>query len=130
MKVEHEVDPKIKILDEIGDLSGLSIRDNYALVAVYQRPTTMKLGGKTFHVSHKTVDEDRYQSKVGLLLKHGPTAFKDPNGSYFNGVDWKVGDWVVIPAIATSSLMVNGVLCRIVEDEVIKIGAEDPDEIF
>lgn len=130
MKVHHEVDPKQKILDDLGDTSGLSVADNHVVVAVYQRPTTMSLGGKTFHVTDKTVSEDRYQSKVGLVVAHGPYAFKDPKGVVFNGVDFKIGDWVVIPPSAVTTLMVNGVLCRVVLDEVIKVGVTDPDMIY
>ena len=130
MKVHHEVDPKQKILDEIGDLSSVSISDNNVVVAVYQRPTTMMLGGKAFDLPAKSVDEDRYQSKVGLIVAHGPKAFKDPNGVFFNGVDFKIGDWVVIPPSAVTTLMLNGVLCRVVSDEVVKIAVPDPDMIY
>jgi len=129
MKVNHEVDPKQKIWDDLGDISGLTISDNNVLLAVYQRPTTMMLGGKTFHVADKVVDEDRYQSKVGLIIKHGPTAFHDDEGKWFNGVEFKVGDWVVVPASAVYSMLVNGVLCRVVSDNIIKIGVPDPDII-
>ena len=130
VKIHHEIDPKQKILDEIGDLSGVDIADNNVVVAVYQRPNTMKVGGKVLELAPVSIAEDRYQSKVGLIVAHGPQAFKDPNGVFFNGVDFKIGDWVVIPPSAVTTLMLNGVLCRVVLDEVIKIGVPDPDMIY
>lgn len=130
VKIHHEIDPKQKILDEIGDLSGVDIADNNVVVAVYQRPNTMKVGGKVLELAPVSVSEDRYQSKVGLIVAHGPQAFKDPNGVFFNGVDFKIGDWVVIPPSSVTTLMLNGVLCRVVLDEVIKIGVPDPDMIY
>ena len=93
VKIHHEIDPKQKILDEIGDLSGVDIADNNVVVAVYQRPNTMKVGGKVLELAPVSIAEDRYQSKVGLIVAHGPQAFKDPNGVFFNGVDFKIGDW-------------------------------------
>lgn len=130
VKVHHEVDPKQKIFDDLGDISGVKISDNNVIVAVYQRPSKMVLAGKVYDLPPESVAEDRYQSKVGLIVAHGPQAFKDPNGVFFNGVDFKIGDWVLIPPSAVTTLMLNGVLCRIVLDEVIKIEVPDPDMAY
>lgn len=128
MKINHEVDPRQKILDELGDISGLKITNNNVLVAVYQRPTTTMLGGKTFYVADKVMDEDRYQSKVGMIVAHGPTAFNDPTGEWFQGVEYKLHDWIVTPASAAYSMMVHGVMCRLVPDTSIKMKVDIPND--
>ena len=130
MKINHEVDPKEKLLSDLGDISELKLTANNVLVAVYQRPTTTMLGGKTFYVSDKTMEEDRYQSKVGLIVAHGPTAFEDPDGQYFRGIEFKLHDWIVTPASSAYSMMVNGVMCRLIADSYIKMHAPDPDMIY
>lgn len=129
--VDHrDGDPKTKILAEVGDLDGITVFNNQVLCAVYQRPTTIKLGGKEFHLADKTVDEDRYQSKVGLILKKGPSAFQDPEGEWFNGAEIKEHDWIVIPPSAATSMIVKGVLCRLLSDTQVKMLISDPDAVY
>jgi len=130
VKIDHKVDPKEKLLAEIGDLSDITVFNNNILVAVYQRPTTVTLGGKEFHLADKTVEEDRYQSKVGLVLKMGPTAFNDPDGQWFQGVEVKEHDWIVIPPSAATSMIVKGVLCRLMADTQVKMHVSDPDAVY
>ena len=133
MKINHEVDPKQKILDDLGpDLHDqIAICNANVLVAVYQRPTTTMLGGKQFYVADRVMDEDRYQSKVGLVIATGPDAFKDPNGHWFtNGPEIKLHDWVVIPSQAVRTMMINGVLCRLVNDQNIDMVIDDCDRVY
>ena len=134
MKINHEVDPKEKILSEIGEISDkIYLTNNNIAVAVYQRPTTTMLGGKTFYVSDKVMDEDRFQSKVGLIVAMGPTAFSDSSGEWaFAGEEhpFKLHDWCVLPASAAQSLIINGVLCRLCPDTSIKAWVGDPDVVF
>lgn len=130
MKINHEVDPKDKLLADIGEITdAIKLTNNNVLVAVYQRPTTTMLGGKTFYVADKVMDEDRYQSKVGLIVAVGPTAFAKADDWQFLGEDgdFKLHDWVVLPAAAAQSMMVNGVMCRICPDASIKAWVGDPD---
>ena len=44
MVMQHEVDPKQKLLDELGDISNVEIFNNQLLVAVYIRPKKTKSG--------------------------------------------------------------------------------------
>jgi len=90
----------------------------------------MTLGGKKFHLSDKTVDEDRYQSKVGLIVKLGSSAFHDEDGTWFQGIEVKLHDWVVLPPAAATSMLVNGVLCRLVADTSIKMLINDCDTVY
>jgi len=81
--MQHDVDPKQKLIEDIGDISKVELFNNQILVAVYIRPQKTKSG---IYLTDKTTDEDRYQSKVGLVLKKGPTAFVDPEGKWFDGI--------------------------------------------
>jgi hypothetical protein len=74
------------------------------------------------------VDEDQYQSKVGLILKAGPDAFTDER--WFSGADFEIGDWVMVHPSAVQSAMFGGVLCRVVQDTAIKIKIEHPDDAY
>jgi hypothetical protein len=130
VKPQHEIPPKEKILEEIGDITDIEVFNNNVLCAVYQRPTTITLGGKQFHLADKTVDEDRYQSKVGLILKIGQNAFKDPDGQWFDGVEFKEHDWIILPPSAATSMIVRGTLCRLVPDTQVKMRVPDPDDVY
>ena len=83
--------------------------------------------------------EDRYQGKVGLVLKVGPGAFQDNpgTGDYFHGVSVKPGDWVHYRYsdgadfnIRPSGSDANKVECRLLEDSSIKGRLSRPDLIW
>jgi len=124
MTMEHEVDPKDKLLKEIGDLSQVEIFNNQILCAVYIRPKKTKSG---IYLSDQTTDEDRYQSKVGLIVKMGPQAFVDETNSWFSDNEAKVGDWIVFRPSDSWSITINGVLCRILDDTNVRGRVPNPD---
>lgn len=124
----HEVDPKDKILSEIGDHYGFELMNNQILVAVYIRPEKTKSG---LYLSDKYRDEDRYQSKVGLLLDQGPSAFiEDGEARWFGKYQFKKGDWLVFRPSDGWSITVNGVLCRIMSDTQVKGVIDKPDRVW
>jgi hypothetical protein len=127
MLMNHEVDPKQKLLDELGDISGLKLFNNQVLAAVYIRPEKTKSG---LVLASQTREEDRYQSKVGLIIHMGPSAFKDPTGQWFEGVDVGLHDWIVFRPSDTWSLTVNNVLCRVVDDDKIRGQVAHPDQAY
>jgi len=127
MVMDHEVDPKTAILEEIGDISNLEVFNNQIVVAVYIRPQKTKSG---IILTDKTTDEDRFQSKVGLILKQGPTAFDDPSGVWFSEMDVSEGDWVVFRPNDGWSITVNNVLCRMIEDVNVKGRIDHPDRVW
>ena len=127
MRMEHEVDPKEKLLQEIGDLSTVEIFNNQLLVAVYLRPEKTKSG---FYLPDQNRDEDRYQSKVGLLVKAGPSAFQDDTGAWFKDLKINLHDWLVVRPSDSWSITIHGVLCRIVEDSFTKGRVQHPDEAW
>jgi co-chaperonin GroES (HSP10) len=123
----HEVEPGKKILDEIGDVSKFEVFNNQILVAVYIRPQKTKSG---IYFSDKTTDEDKYQSKVGLIVAKGPDAFKDENGEWFKGVEINLHDWVVFRPSDGWNVTVNGVLCRMMQDVQVRARIEHPDVAY
>lgn len=125
--MQHDTDPKQKLIEEIGDLSQVEIFNNQVLVAVYIRPQKTKSG---IYLSDKTVDEDRYQSKVGLLLKSGPSAFADTGDGWFTGQTFSEHDWLVFRPSDGWSITVNGILCRILADTQIKGRVATPDQVW
>ena len=92
MMMHHEVDPALVIKGEIGDLSSFELFNNQILVATYIRPKMTKSG---ILLADQTTDEDRYQSKVGLLLKTGPRAFEPNADGWFDGESFNLDDWLV-----------------------------------
>jgi co-chaperonin GroES (HSP10) len=127
MLMSHDVDPKDAILQDIGDLSQVELFHNQVLLAVYIRPEKTK-SGLILTDSHR--DEDRYQSKVGLLVKRGPLAFEQDGSNWFQGLTFNDHDWLVFRPSDGWSITVNGVLCRIFDDINIKGRVPHPDAVW
>lgn len=127
MIMEHEIDPKKKLWEELGDLSEVEIFNNQILVAVYLRPEKTK-SGIVLPGVHR--EEDRIQSKVGLVIKKGPDAFNDPDGKWFNGYTVNQDDWIVFRPSDGWSITVNGVLCRIIDDINVRGRVDHPDRVW
>jgi len=125
----HDIDPKITLKESVGDISNVEIFNNQVLVAVYIRPNKTKLGGKDFYLTDNVVDEDRFQGKVGLLLKKGSTAFVESDGWFVN-TTFELDDWLVFKPSDGWSLTVNGVLCRIIEDINVRGRVDTPDRVW
>jgi co-chaperonin GroES (HSP10) len=127
MKMTHKEDPKTQIIEAVGDIDGLDLMNVKVLVGIYVRPQKTAGG---IYLTDKTVEEDRYQGKVGLILKTGPKAFIDPKGEWFNGEKFSVGDWVVFRPSDGWSVTVNGYPCRILDDSSIQSKETVPDRIW
>ena len=125
--MHHETDPKAALLKELGDISEIELMNTQVLVAVYIRPEKTKGG---IIMTTKSRDEDRYQSKVGLVLKAGPSAFVDEDQKWFSGLDLKVGDWVVFRPSDGWNVTVNGVLCRMFDDTAVRARVPHPDSVY
>jgi co-chaperonin GroES (HSP10) len=123
----HEKDPKRVLLEQVGDTSSIEIFNMQVLVAVYIRPEKTKGG---LFLSDKSRDEDRYQSKVGLILKKGPTAFVDKDGEWFSGLDINEGDWVVFRPSDGWNITINGTLCRMLDDMSVRARIAHPDQVW
>ena len=126
MPMLHEQDPRITLIESLGDLSNVELFHNQVLLATYLRPTKTKSG---LILTDSHVDEDRYQSKVGLLVKKGPKAFEQ-DGTWFEGMEFKEQDWLIFRPSDGWSITVNNVLCRIFDDINIKGRVQDPDAVY
>lgn len=125
--MKAEEDARDTILKSVGDLSGINVMYSQVLIGIYMRPE--KTAGGII-LSHQTRDEDRYQGKVGLVLKMGPMAFQDTDDIKFEGQRAKVGDWVVIRASDGWALSINKHDCRMVSDAGIRMIIDRPDIVW
>lgn len=126
MPMKHEVSPEKAILKDLGDISGVEIFNNLVLVAVYKRPEKTKSG---LYLAQTTRDEDRFQSKVGLLVAHGDAAFQ-ADDKWFTGATFKMHDWLVFRPSDGWEIVVNGVICRLIADTEIRARVDNPDRVY
>ena len=127
MIMDHAVDPKQKLLEDIGDISSVEIFNNQIRVAVYVRPQKTKSG---IYLSDQSREEDKIQGKVGLVVKKGPSAFVDEANEWFKDVSVEVNDWVVFRPSDGWSITVNNVLCRMIDDTAIRGKVDAPDRVW
>lgn len=120
-------DSKESLRAEIGDISGMEIAHNQIIVAIYKRPERTKGG---IILTDNTRGEDEYQSKVGLVLAVGPTAFNDPEGQWSWPPNMGVGDWIYFRASDGWGVKVNGVMCRQMDDTRVRGRLDTPERIW
>ena len=127
MLMAHEIDPARLILDTIGDLDDFEIFGNFVLLGVYERPNVTKTG---IYIPDQTRGEDKHQGKAGLVLKKGPMAFVSDSNYDFGDSNVEVGDWVSIWVSDGRAIVINKQLCRLVEDQYIRLKIPAPDVVF
>jgi co-chaperonin GroES (HSP10) len=126
--MEHVEDPAKEIKKKIGKaVDEITIYGNYILLGVYERPEKTKSG---IILTGQTRGEDQHQGKAGLVLKKGPTAFVSDDNYDFKGQDVDVGEWVSIWVSDGRQLYVGGQLCRLVEDQHIRLKIPTPDIVY
>lgn len=122
----HEEDPAVKLRSEVGDLSSVDVFHNQVLVAVYKRPEKTASG---LYLAKTTLNEDQYQSKVGLVLAKGPQAFVD-NAEWRFPTPVECGDWIVYQPSNGWAITIGNVLCRMLVDTSIKAKVAHPDAVW
>jgi len=127
----HEKDPAKQIWDTLKE-SGINLKDfqlqgNQVLLATYLRPEKTKSG---ILLPDGTRGEDVHQGKSSLCILKGPAAFKSDASYDFQGFDVAVGDWVAIWVSDGRKIMLGQQLCRIVDDQFIRIKLPSPDCVF
>ena len=127
MRMVHTIDPAKELLNKIGDLSAFELFGNQVLIAVYERPEKTKSG---IILADVTRQEDAFQGKAGLVVKLGPSAFVSDENYNFRNQKAQVGDWVAIFVSDGRKIVVNSTLCRIVEDNHIRLKIPTPDSVF
>lgn len=131
MLMAHDIDPKQDLLDKLGNLDNFELFHNQVLCAVYIRPQKTKSG---ILLVDSTRDEDRNQSKIGLIVKCGNQAFQSDKEWQWPD-DFGTGDWALYRASdgwPTTIVGVNGdkVLCRILDDVRVRGRISHPDQIW
>lgn len=127
MQMAHEENPKQKLIKAAGDLGSIEIFNNQILAAVYIRPKKTRSG---IYLPDAVVAEDEVQGKVGLVLKMGPTAFVDETNKWFKDITVETNDWVIFRPSDGWSIVVNGVLCRILDDTAVRGKIQAPDQVW
>lgn len=101
-----------------------TVLHSQVLVMGYVPPARTKSG---LYLTDKTVEEDRFQGNVGLVIALGKGAFKDDNIAQFNGDSLQIGDWVMYVAADGVSLFVREVPCRLFSDTRILMKVRSPE---
>jgi co-chaperonin GroES (HSP10) len=127
MLMAHEEDPAKVILKKVGPLKGFELFGNQVLLGVYERPRVTKSG---IHLADQTRGEDEHQGKAALVLMKGPSAFVSDHNYDFKGQNVEVGDWVSIFISDGRKLRINSQLCRLCEDQHIRMKIPAPDIVY
>lgn len=128
IEMVHDEDPKDTIRKAVGPyLDAIEVMGARILIGVYQRPE--KTAGGII-LTGDTRNEDRYQGKIGLILKMGPLAFQDDASHSFGPNPPKVGDWVLCRVGDTYPLLLGKHTCRFAEDVAVQAVVKRPDMVF
>jgi len=127
MMMQHSNDPKQELREKLGDLSTIELFNNQILVAIYIRPEKTKSG---LYLPDTHRDEDRVQSKVGLVVKMGPSAFVEDGSVWFDGVTVNEDDWVFFRPSDGWGIVINNVQCRILDDVNVRGRVDQPDRVW
>ena len=108
-------------------LKSVDVLYNQVLMVIFVRPE--KTSGGIIR-PFANVQEDIWQGKAGLVLKLGPTAFKDDDTYSFHGQKVDVGEWGIFKVGDAWSVQVAGFGCRLVTDSSIRLKVGNPNVIF
>ena len=125
--VSNSRDPKQAIFDTVGDLSGVDVIGDQVLIGIYIRPE--KTAGGIIRPT-VNVQEDVWQGKVGLVLKWGPDAFRDPEDGILYEQRVEIGEWGVFKIGDTMSLNINNYPCRLVRSNTLRLKVKNPNIVF
>jgi co-chaperonin GroES (HSP10) len=129
MELVHKDDPKQQILDDVGRLDSIEVLFQYVLLGKYIRPAGIETRGG-IALPQQAVEDDRFQTKVGLVLKLGHTAFQDGDGVSFKGWKPSIGDWVAFRPSDGMTMQIGRHECRLVPDVHIKLRLSHPDAVY
>lgn len=129
MRMGHTGDPKTELLDRVGRLDEVYIGGQDVLVAIYEGAEKTS-GGIILPDSKK--DENKYQGKVGLVLKLGPMAYAEGSESHrwFGDNQPQVGDWVVFNVNTAFPFIYGKQTLRLVEAQYIRAVVPIPDIVL
>jgi len=117
--LDTEQDTKDYVAKALGDLDDVEVFYGWVLVVKHIR----RIVAKGIIAAGETQNEDRWQGKVGLVVKKGPAAFRDDDRNKFFAADPKVGDWVIFRNsdgwdvdIGSKADRLNYLQCRFIQD--------------
>lgn len=129
---DHPQSNADEIMEVFGPIADdIDIFHNSVLVAVFIRPNYKLLpNGEKLHYADQTVDEDKWQGKVGLVLKKGRIAFQNDARNDFKGQDVNPGDWVMFRVNEAPAIKLGGLQCRLLEDIHVRGVIRNPEVIW
>lgn len=131
--------PRAAFLDATREsVAKIKLLRNRVLVATFIESEVSKGG---IIKPPKTLDESRFQGKVGLVLKLGPMAFEFDDPEHLRSEKPRVGDWIFYRASDATECGVKinserwpnhgtGVLCRHIHDDLVVGIVDDPESIW
>lgn len=131
----EEKDQRQALLDATCDaVAGMTLLRNRVLVATFIEPARTAGG---IIKPDRTLDESRFQGKVGLVLKLGPMAFEFDDPEHLRSEKPRVGDWIFYRAsdatecgIRITGTARDGVICRYIHDDLVVGIVDDPQSIW
>lgn len=114
--ISQSTNPKLAIINAVGDISREEVLYDLVLVGTYIRPEKTA-GGIIRPIDN--VREDEYQGKIGLVLKMGPEV-----------TNFTVGEWIVYSIKDAWAITMNNTPCRLVPAERIRMKVSNPDLVF
>lgn len=128
--------PVEEFVEKISPLKGLpdvEVLFHHVIVAKYIRE---KLGNGSLLAAQQTKLEDKYQSKIGVVLKVGPAAFQNDRDFDFRGITVDPGEWVMFrmsdgwdfdytPPGATEAIHM-----KMLEDSNLRCRVGNPERIY
>jgi len=141
-KLEGPDEQKVSIFERLGDLDQYEMLDDEVLTAIYA-PSNVAFSivdkdgvKRELITTDNATDEFRWQGKIALVVKVGPTAFKwMNNGQPYEGIKVKKGDWVIYRVSDSAEIFLRGmehhgkgdyVCCRRIVATNIKMRIKDP----
>jgi len=121
---EYAGNPHKAILDFIAPyLGSIRLSADKLLVATYRQPERTEGG---LYLTESSLDEDKFQSAAGLVLKLGEACFKDDPTTSFAGFKAEPLEWVTFRPVHGSAREICGLHCRFLQDLHIDAVIEDP----
>lgn len=127
LELSQADNPRLAILKAIGDLGKAEVFSDLVLVGTFIRNEKTKGG---IIQPKEVVEEDQWQGKVGLVLKTGPLAYFDHESDADRGGNAPVGAWVVYAIKDGWGIEINGVPCRLIPYDKIRMRIADPELVY
>lgn len=116
---------------DMAEVNAATLMGDRILVAKWIRESVGRI-----ILTKATRDEDKWQGKVGLVLKVGPVAFTDDQNNCWHGQKADVGDWIVYKYSDGSDInyqrsgTFDQVECKILRETDVVMVIPRPDYVF